>query len=117
MEGIDFTPQDLIDGIMQLTDDLSEKNERLALVLVDRICAQSTYDNALQTAISSLRESKYPQSLMLAKAKTMVTSEREPLEIARVNIECLRNDIALIKTTIDCYRSLLSWWKAELLNS
>jgi hypothetical protein len=100
-----------------MNDDLSDKNAELRSLLAQKISAQSEYDTALQLAITSLRESKYPMSLLMSKAKSQVSIEQQKLDEIKVNVECLRDDMSLIKTQIDCYRSLLSWLKAEMLNS
>jgi hypothetical protein len=113
----DVTAQDLLDGIMSMQDDLCDKNVELRGLMSQKILAQIDYDSSLQLSITCLRESKYPLPLLLSKAKSQVAAQQQTLDNAKLNILCLREDISLIKTQIDCYRSLLSWLKVELLNS
>jgi len=113
----DVSAQDLLDGILSMNDDLGDKNAELRALMSQKISAQAEYDAALQLAITSLREGKYPLPLLMSKAKSQVSAEQQKLDTAKVVIECLRDDMTLIKTQIDCYRSLLSWLKAEILNS
>jgi len=113
----DVTAQDLLDGILSMQDDLSDKNLEVRELMSQRIIAQSNYDDALQLAITSLRAERYPLPLLMSKAKSQVSAQQQILDTVKLNILCMKEDIILIKTQIDCYRSLLSWLKAELLNS
>jgi hypothetical protein len=111
-----MTPQGIIDGMAEKNRMLSMKNDELAELYKN--CAQSEHDYNIAYAqkLTMLRMQGEPITLAkdLAKGDKAIANLFYKVKIAEGVLNACREKIKDLRSSIDTYRSLLSWLKAEL---
>lgn len=114
----EMTPQDIIKGIQNKNRELTRKNLELQELSEKVAQAKFLYRVAKSKKILELK-GKHPATLLgdIIKGDEEIAELRLEFDIADGVYKACRESIQDIRIAIDSYRSLLTWLKAEMLNS
>ena len=110
-----MTPQQIMDGMAEKQRLLTAKNDEYIDLVEDRAQKERSYSKIVSEQIISLRLESTPITILKDIAKGGIVADMKyELDVA-VGVEkaCL-NQIKILTSQIDTYRSLLSWLKAEM---
>ena len=110
-----MTPQQIMDGMAEKNRMLSTKNDELSELYKKYAEAEREYNIAYAKKVTSLRMDGEPITLAkdLAKGDKVVSDLFYNMRIAEGVLNACREKIKDLRSSIDTYRSLLSWLKAE----
>ena len=111
-----MTPQQLIDGLADKNRQLTMKNDELQDLYKTHAEAEREYNIAYASKITSLRINGEPITIAkeIAKGDKPVADLFYKMRIAEGVLNACRERIKDLRSSIDTYRSILSWLKAEL---
>ena len=110
-----MTPQAIMDGMAEKQRNLASKNDEYMDFVEIRAKREREYSKIVSEQIISLRLESTPVTILKDIAKGGVVADMKyELDVA-IGVEraCL-NQIKILTSQIDTYRSLLSWLKAEM---
>ncbi|MBW2645075.1 MAG: hypothetical protein JRE23_02650 [Deltaproteobacteria bacterium] len=112
-------PQAIINGMTAKNLLLQEQNRELLKLSEAKAQAERTYNIAVATEVLRLKSEGNPVTLIptLVKGTTTVADLKLKLDIATGVLRACEESLRDIRTAIDCYRSILSWMKEELVKS
>ena len=98
---------------------LSAKNQELLELSETKAQAERAYNIAVATEVLRLKSEGYPATLIgtLVKGSATVAELKYKYDIADGVLRACQESLRDIRTAIDCYRSMLSWMKEELVRS
>ena len=110
-----MTPQQIMDGMAEKNRMLSMKNDELSELYIKYAEAEREYNVAYAVEITRLRIVGEPITISkdLAKGDKVVSGLFYKMRIAEGVLNACREKIKDLRLSIDTYRSLLSWLKAE----
>ena len=110
-----LTPQNIMDGMAEKNRMLSSKNDELSELYKEYAEAEQNYNIAYAQKLTRLRMEGEPITLAkeLAKGDKTVSDLFYKMRIAEGVLNACREKIKDLRSSIDTYRSLLSWLKAE----
>ena len=111
-----MTPQQLMDGMAQKNRELTTKNDELKDLYDAHADAERTYNIAYAQKVISLRMDGEPITLAkdLAKGDKVIADLFYKMRIAEGVLNVCRERIKDLRSSIDTYRSVLSFLKAEM---
>jgi len=110
-----MTPQQIMDGMAEKNRMLSMKNDELVELYKNYAEAEREYNIAYAQKLTMLRMQGEPITLAkeLAKGDSVISGLFYKMRIAEGVLNACREKIKDLRSSIDTYRSLLSWLKAE----
>ena len=110
-----MTPQQIMDGMAEKNRMLSMKNDELVELYKEYAEAERVYNIQYAGELITLRSRGEPITLAkeLAKGDKVIAELFYKMKIAEGVLNACREKIKDIRSSIDTYRSLLSWLKAE----
>jgi len=112
----ELTPQKVMNGMSEKNRMLSKKNEELKELGEQCAILNREYRIARAKKILELKAEKHPATLIvdICKGDEGVAQLKSEAETAKVIYNSCRESIVDIRTSIDTYRSILAWLKAEM---
>ena len=110
-----LSPQNIMDGMAEKNRMLSMKNDELVELYKTHAEAEREYNIQYARELITLRANGEPITLAkdLAKGEKVVSDLFYKMRIAEGVLNACREKIKDLRSSIDTYRSLLSWLKAE----
>lgn len=116
---MNLTPQQIINGMAEKNRMLTMKNEEYAELAEKRAQAERDYSVALAAKITQMRIDGNSVTLVkdLARGNKAVADLKMKLDIADGVLKACKGSIDNLRSSIDTYRSILSFQKLEMGNA
>ena len=113
---IEMSPQEIADGLGAKNRELTSKNQELQDLYEKYAETEREYNIGYAQKITKLRMDGEPITIAkdIAKGDKVVSDLFYKMRIAEGVLNACRERIKDLRSSIDTYRSLLSWLKAEM---
>lgn len=111
-----MNPSQLMEGLAEKNRELTTKNDELLRLYKDYAEAERQYNIGYAEKITRLRMDGEPITIAkdISKGDKVVSDLFYKMRIAEGVLNACRERIKDLRSSIDTYRSLLSWLKAEM---
>jgi len=111
-----LTPQEIINGVRNKNRQLTDKNDELKVLIEEFSMATADYRIERAKKILDLKSQGHPVTLIkeLANGDKNIAELKYKMMVAEGVYNACRSAINNIRISIDSYRSILTWLRAEL---